>query len=190
MLLMFKALLWLLWPAGKSKLWFQHSAAAPEHWYQRQTREGSCQVTAEQMLCCGLWDGPQQAGLPWEWQVLVSAWKPNASPKFLSILECYKKMCSNTADQSAQVTRSLLVARLLVWHGSVNDTSPLPSSGVSALAESVGLTMAVALSTHGTHTLALTTLSIPVLSHRDPHTAVPSCLLREEQTLTCVAELG
>lgn len=47
---------------------------------------------------------------------------------------------------------------------------------------------AMALATRGTHTLALTSPSIPVLSHTEPHTGVPSCLLREEQTLTCEAE--
>lgn len=70
------------------------------------------------------------------------------------------------------------MARLLVLpcHGSVSDTSPLLCSGVSVLAEPVGLTMALAVSTRGTHTLALTSPSIPVLSHTDPHTGVPSCL--------------
>lgn len=82
------------------------------------------------------------------------------------------------------------MARLLVlpYCGSASDTSPLPSSGVSVLAESVGLTVALALATCGTHTLTLTSPSIPVLSHTEPHTGVPSCLLREEQTLTCEAE--
>lgn len=99
-------------------------------------------------------------------------------------------MCPDTADQSAHVTtRGLLgvQAAVLPCHGSVSDTSPLPSSGVSVVAESVGLTMALAPSARGTHTRALTSPRIPVLSHTAPHTGVPSCLLREEQTLTCEA---
>lgn len=145
------------------------------------------------MLWYGPWDSLQHAGLPWEWQVLVSAWKLRASTKFPPILECYKKVCPHTADQLAHVTTGGLLGGqaagsampwLCEWH------QPLALLWGVRTAESVGMTMALALSTRGTHTLALTSPSIPVLSHTGPHTGVPSCLLREEQTLTCEAEFA